>query len=93
MDNKLPFTVPEHYFENFALQLNSKIADQPKTFILKKRKPWLYVAAIFVGMVIFGGSYYYKYQKDTEIYSENYETYVLSQVDESSIIDYYVDNK
>ena len=89
MDNKLPFIVPENYFENFALQMDSLIVNQPKTFILRKRRTWLYAAAVFLGLVVFGSSYYYKNLRDTE----NYESYVLSQVDESSIIDYYVDNK
>jgi hypothetical protein len=53
-----PFRVPEGYFEGFTEALMSRIPDiksQPKgvTISLYDRiKPWLYMAAAFVGIII-----------------------------------------
>jgi hypothetical protein len=54
----------------------------------------MYAAAVFVGVIIIGSVYYSNIQKDNNAYTaDNYESYVLSQVDESSMMDYYVNNK
>lgn len=93
MDKRLPFSVPENYFEDFAKQIERKTGE-PQAFRMKKRKSWLYAAAVFVGLVVIGGAYYSKTQEQhTDSYSDNYESYVLSQVDETSMMDYYVNYK
>ena len=93
IDRKMPFKTPDNYFENFALQIDAKTATAHKHISFKQRKIWMYVAAVFTGIIIFGGVYYSHQQKETNTYADNYESYVLSQVDESSLMDYYVDKK
>lgn len=87
---ELPFSIPENYFENFALQIEEKIGYKSR---IKNRfiKPWMYIAAMFVGVMLTSQILYSVYQKNTIQNNENYESYVLSQVDESALMDYYVD--
>ena len=88
---ELPFTVPENYFEQFASQMEMQIAVKRAPFrkVLISR---MSMAAMFVGVLIIGQVFYTVYQNNTAKNEENYELYVLSQVDESSLIDYYVDD-
>lgn len=90
--NKLPFTVPENYFEQFAQNIESQISAK-QVSVYKLLKPWMYMAAMFVGILIFAQVFYSVYQNNTKSKEDNYESYVLSQVDESSIMDYYVDEQ
>ncbi|HLP04549.1 MAG TPA: hypothetical protein VK152_03890 [Paludibacter sp.] len=90
--NKLPFVVPDNYFEDFALNIEQQIARQHKPSAILF-KPWFYIAAVFVG-VLFAGQVYYALNKNTiSKNTDKYESYVLSQVDESSIMDYYIENQ
>ncbi|MGC3977009.1 MAG: hypothetical protein QM751_01480 [Paludibacteraceae bacterium] len=92
INNKLPFKTPDHYFENFALQMDKKTAP-PQTINFRRRKSWFYAAAVIAAVTVLGGARYYTTQKeDQKRYADNYESYVLSQVDESSMIDYYINN-
>jgi hypothetical protein len=88
--NELPFSVPENYFDQFALQIEGQIgykhAHNHKIF-----KIWMSVAAVFVGVLIVGQVFYSTHQRNLAKNEENYESYVLSQVDESSLLDYYVE--
>ena len=52
-----PFKVPEGYFENFVIDIISKLperpVEKPKVINLwEKVKPWVYMAAIFVGVAL-----------------------------------------
>ncbi len=86
----LPFSVPENYFNNFALQLEQQIGiNRPPVF--KIIKPWMYMAAMFVGLFVLGQVFYTIYDNNATINQDNYESYVLSQVDETALMDYYVD--
>ncbi|MFV0470707.1 MAG: hypothetical protein ACK5L7_01550 [Paludibacteraceae bacterium] len=92
IDKKLPFTVPKDYFDNFAVQMEQKIAVS-KSIRLKKIRQWMVAAAIFTGLIISGGTYYTHYiqtQKPNLAFDDNYESYILTQVDETSMIDYYM---
>lgn len=65
IDNKLeelkgknPFLVPDGYMENLTTQIMSQLPDQPaetaKTVTMMDRvRPWLYMAAAFVGLLLF----------------------------------------
>jgi len=90
MSKKLPFEVPENYFNEFAHQMDKQIGYN-KTIFQKIIRPWMYVAAIFVGIVIMGQLFYTVNQNITARNAQNYESYVLSQVDENSVADLYVD--
>jgi len=89
MSKELPFTVPENYFDQFALQLEEQIGYK-KPFIRKTLKTWMYMAAMFVGILIMGQVFYTVNKINVTRNAENYETYVLSQIDENSMADYYV---
>ena len=53
-----PFRVPEHYFDNFAEELMSKLPEkEPLSFsaeptLWQRVKPWLYMAAMFCGIML-----------------------------------------
>lgn len=87
--NKLPFTVPENYFEDFALQMDSQIMPKPVS-VAKMMRPWMYMAAMFVGVFFIGQIVFTMYQEKSTLMAENYDLYVMSQVDELEIIDYYL---
>jgi predicted RNA-binding protein len=87
--NELPFKVPENYFEQFALQIETQVKPQ-HVAIIKLMKPWMYMAAMFVGVLILAQVFYTVYSNNNIKKTDRYESYVLSQVDESSLMDYYV---
>ena len=53
-----PFRVPEHYFENFAEELMGKLPEkEPVQFsaeptLWERVKPWLYMTAMFCGIML-----------------------------------------
>lgn len=90
--NRNPFVVPDGYFENFATNIDNSIFEQPK---LTKRifMPWIYLAAMFVGIFLIGNLIYYVHfqeANDVNEFSDLYEMYVTSQIDQSVMYDYYV---
>ena len=89
ISKELPFSVPDNYFEQFALQIEEQIGFK-KSLIRKVMRPWMYMAAMFIGILIMGQIFYTINQKNATRTAENYETYVLSQVDENSLADFYV---
>jgi hypothetical protein len=89
ISKELPFSVPESYFDQFALQLEEQIGYK-KSILRKTFKPWMYMAAMFVGILIMGQVFYTVNKNNVTRNAENYETYVLSQVDENSLADFYV---
>ena len=90
--NELPFRVPDNYFDEFALKIEKQIKTKHVPFRYFIR-PWMYVAATFIGIVVIGQIFYTVNQNKATITADNYESYVLSQVDETSLMDYYVDNQ
>ena len=85
---KLPFSVPENYFNDFSAGIDRQITQKT---ISKRKNLWLYsAAAIFVGLMAIGQVFYSNYQQEAA-YMENYETYVLSQVGSSAMY-YYMDD-
>jgi len=87
---ELPFKVPENYFEQFAAQI-----DRQTGFAAGRNRilrPWMYAAAaVLVGIAIITPVMYNRTQANLVQSNENYESYVLSQVDETVMMDYYVD--
>ena len=87
MNKNLPFSVPQNYFEQFAAKMDMKIAQKT---VHKRQNWWIYsVAAVFVGMLVVGQLFYSNYQQS--LYTEDYETYVLSQVGNNAMY-YYLDD-
>ena len=89
---KVPFTVPEDYFEKFALNMDAHIAVK-QVPVFHFMRPWMYAAAIMLGVIFIGKGAYNVYQNKQLANTENYELYVLSQVDEDDIIDYYLSDE
>jgi hypothetical protein len=55
--DKNPFCIPDGYFENFAENMMNRLpdlpAEQPEVISIYDRvKPWLYMAAVFGGLII-----------------------------------------
>ena len=55
---KNPFRVPEGYFENFSQELMSKLPEkeayipEPEANLWTRIKPWLYMTAMFMGIML-----------------------------------------
>jgi hypothetical protein len=90
ISKELPFSVPENYFEQFALQMEEQVGFK-KSIIRKVFRPWMYIAAMFIGIMIMGQIFYTVNKNNATRNAENYETYVLSQVDENSLADVYIE--
>lgn len=86
--NRNPFTVPENYFESFAAEIDTKIG-KDRLSAKKLLKPWFYMAAMFVGVFLMGNLFYTVYQNNREIEADLYEMYVMSQIDQTVVMDYY----
>ena len=91
ISKELPFTVPENYFNQFALQIEEQIGFK-KTIVRTVFKPWMYMAAMFIGLLIMGQIFYTVNRNNTARNAENYETYILSQVDENTLAEIYVED-
>ncbi len=91
LGNKKPFTLPDNYFNDFAAKMEKVIAEEVPEKSPFRIKPWMYgVAASLIGVVFMAQVYLSENKKNETLASETYETYILSQVNESSIIDYYL---
>lgn len=86
--NRNPFTVPGNYFENFAADIETKITSE-KLSAKKLLKPWLYMTAMFVGLFLMGNVFYVVYQNNRKMDADLYEMYVMSQIDQTVVLDYY----
>ena len=90
--NKIPFTVPENYFEQFALNIESQTGEVAKPVFKQILKSWMYMAAAFIGVLLFARVAFSIYNTSQDKINENYEIYVMSQLDESVVYDYYTTN-
>lgn len=86
--NRNPFTVPENYFESFATEIETKIG-KDRLSAKKLLKPWFYLAAMFVGLFFIGNVFYAVYQNNRKMDADLYEMYVMSQIDQTVVLDYY----
>lgn len=90
MDNKRPFALPETYFADFAANMEALAVDA-KPRKLNLRLKWVYaVAASLIG-VVFIGQVYITENKKEKIAADNYNSYVLSQVSEGAMLEYYLE--
>jgi len=93
IEKELPFSVPENYFEQFASQIDEQIGYK-SSGARKLFKPWMYMAAaVFVGIMVLTPVFYNVNNKRVIAQNkDSYESYVLSQVDETALMDCYVDD-
>ena len=97
---KPPFTVPEGYFENFAKELMDKLPEKdtatamPNTPTMWERiKPWVYMAAMFCGLMFSIRVVVGPQQKEAPLFStaeteEFSDEYMESILDHSMMDDY-----
>lgn len=90
LEKRLPFSTPDSYFENFLGEMSTRIkhTKQSKHQMLKR---WVYVAAACVAGIVTLSQIYFTQNQQSEAL-DYYDSYVLSQVDESTIYDYYLEN-
>ncbi len=86
--NRIPFSVPENYFEGFALEMDQQIGAAQVT-VKRMVTPWMYMAAMFVGVFILGNVIFNIYQENKRKHAEMYEMYIISQLDDSALMEYY----
>jgi len=89
--NRKPFAVPENYFEDFANQFEAQIAIKPVSPI-RLLRPWIYMAAMFLGVFFMSRIIYTVYNNNKLTEAENYELYVMSQVDDVENLQYIETN-
>jgi len=85
----LPFAVPENYFEDSARQIIALTSGRHLT-VRNILRPWFYMAGMFAGILLLGNIAYSLYQRNADR-EENYEQYLLSQVDNVSLLDFYLE--
>ncbi len=90
INKELPFTVPDNYFEDFATRITAQTSEQ-KVPVRKMLRSWLYMAAMFTGILLLANIAHTVYQRDVNLKIENYENYLLSQVDDVSLIEFYLE--
>lgn len=85
--NRVPFTVPENYFEQFAIQFDGRIGTEQKP-AYKLVRSWMYIAAVFLGVIFLSRFAYNAYNESKAQASENYELYVMTQVNDVENMDF-----
>jgi len=89
--NRKPFTVPDKYFEDFATNFEAQIALKPVS-PFKLLRPWIYMAAMFLGVFFMSRLVYTVYNDNKTANAENYELYVMSQVNDVENLEYIETN-
>ncbi len=89
--NRKPFAVPENYFEDFANNFEAQIALKPLS-PLKLLRPWMYMAAMFLGVFFMSRVVYTVYTDNKIANAENYELYVMTQVNDVENLEYLESN-
>lgn len=90
LDKKLPFIAPDGYFEDFPNKMAAQVAE-PKVPVRRMMGSWVYMAAMFIGIFLIGNVFYTLYQNNQADKAVFYDTYLLSQIDNVSLIDFYLD--
>ncbi len=102
--NKRPFSVPENYFEDFAVNIERRISSKKKVVtvpLFQKIKPYLYAAAMFAGILLVGDYLMMKTNPQDKmlVASEivipfmEQSDLLLSYVDESTLIEFLIENE
>ncbi len=87
--NRKPFVTPDNYFTNFSSRIDNLIeVKKVKPHVVMK--PWMYMAAMFTGILILGSIISGVYTNKASSNTDNYELYMLSQLDEDVMYDYYM---
>lgn len=90
--NKRPFAVPDNYFDGFAEQMESLTQMEEKRKVIRLR-PWMYAAAASVVGLFIVVQFFFVQKKEAAFTQDAYDSYVMSQVNESAIYEYYMQNE
>lgn len=95
-NKKNPFKVPEGYFENLNQQIMSQLEspaqESPgKVGLWEKAKPWMYLAAMFVGVALLFTVFHKKTATTDDHYAKAIQTEMMDSffVEEEDIDDLY----
>lgn len=93
--NRRPFALPDNYFNEFAATMEHLVAQEAMQATgrspLGVRRVWLYAGvAASLAIAVFTGQWFFANKHADTTAAERYEAYVISQVSESAIIDYYL---
>ncbi|WP_455673952.1 hypothetical protein [Phocaeicola sp.] len=99
LGTKNPFTVPEGFFEDFSRELMEKLPEKepalPESAITtwQRVKPWIYMAAMFCGLMLSIRMFVGHPKQDTPIFTsaetaEFSDEYVEAIMDHSMMDDY-----
>lgn len=88
--NRVPFTVPENYFEDFAKKMEVMTKVDNKTFTIKAlSRPWIYLAAMFVGLLVIT-NILLNVNGAEQSDAISYDQYLSAQMDPTVLADYYL---
>lgn len=93
--NRKPFAIPENYFADFGARLQSQLELQPDVEPVKSNKiirPWMYMAAMFAGILLMVSVVTSYYNRKLIAKNENYELYVISQLNDDMLYEYYIND-
>jgi len=92
---KNPFTVPEGYFDHFAEELMNQLPEKettplPQIKLWDRVKPWVYMAAMFVGLMFTIRTFIGETQEESDMgnLSDMSDEYIESIVDQTMMDDY-----
>lgn len=88
-NNNRPFKVPDNYFEGLVSQMEQIPQQNNKTIFLYKYR-WAYTAVASIIALVFIGQLFFNKINTPENSTDIYDSYILSQVSESSIVEYYL---
>ena len=90
-----PFTVPEGYFEHFTENLMERLPEKevkalPEIKLWDRVKPWIYMAAMFVGLMFTVRAFVGTTQSadDSDNLTDMPDEYIESIVDQTMMDDY-----
>lgn len=86
----LPFTVPDGFFDQFAIQMDAQIQEE-KVPVRSMAKSWLYMVAMFAGILVLGNIFYYIYQTNASKKAAFYDAYLFSQLNDIYLMDFYME--
>lgn len=92
------FRVPAGYFENFTAKLMDKLPENPvmpkvEVTMWTKMKPWVYMAAVFIGAALFIRVLHFTGSEKSEVQQQaknelSQEQYIDNTVENSRMEDY-----
>ena len=90
--NRHPFTVPENYFEDFARGMETHTRPQSRA-MFQTIRPWLYIAAIFIGLFVLVQPILYsvKEKQEKQMISEELDVFVQNGDETDPLLEYLLD--